>query len=952
MEFAMLGANSLSRLNHRLRSRSNARQRRRRASRRLQVAAEVLRLEERWMLSLPGNQIPPAQVADNVNTPVTAIFWNGGVPATGSPWNMNPDYKDKSFLTPGNPAEGAMKTVTLTNNSQDMIYPFIRGENIGKDPNATPGNQYYDPLDVTGQEYREYIGYQNSAGTFIGLPKGASITFQVPLVLWDGDNFYIATDPSYLTADQLPYVNVYNYNPNAKINIAKYTGQNSTEWVTSATNYPTDDTPAVVFYRSGTPKTVLPAAPAQLVEWTYRDPYLKQFINDPLQTYPLLNYDASYVNNLTAPVSMEASNVPIYYGNNLDEKTPPTYYLPNYNYGWNPTDGNAANFGTPIADFFKNKQGTKAYIGDYFNGKGWPKYYNPNEKDVVIPSGANVFLNSPLTDQRSPYAQNYYLLTSSSNGAGPIEFSFGGALPDGTDKLHFAKPNGTPEQVANLNPGMEVLNTGKDTFIQPGTTILKIFNTGKNANDPYLLLSKPAKKGTNSSGYALVYKNPVSDYAVTDITKLWYSWAHYYVTKVFTDYPKDVPAEAAYNPPADTAKPQNEITLTSAPDKPLLVGMTVKGEKGGIRDGTTILGIQDSKGNPIGSATQAGDKIFLSLLPIKGEIPSSQKYAFGKPTPIPYTDTVKTYDLTFNTEAEKAKAKLFAGSVYAVMSAEAGVSDPPPTKIPKAADVVARVIQFYAVLPTDGLPGGKNLTGQVRDVVKSVLRGVWNFTAVPEHNADGVEQWYPNPSQATKDAMMGNGPAKFNLYNLDPYVWFVHDVQGLTGYAFSVDDDVANPSAPGPVLAKDSPPPPNAVYNHSPNDLQIAFGGLGGLTNPNPWFPTIPWGDISTMATITKITKGDYANSYMVTFYDSSNGTNPLLNPKRIWSQINNPGDGQVGAYISSPGNDNIPRGTTLIFKGPNGDLTSIVMKAPKGTEITPTSQPIPIVITGTLPKP
>ena len=104
------------------------------------------------------------------------------------------------------------------------------------------------------------------------------------------------------------------------------------------------------------------------------------------------------------------------------------------------------------------------------------------------------------------------------------------------------------------------------------------------------------------------------------------------------------------------------------------------------------------------------------------------------------------------------------------------------------------------------------------------------------------------------------------------------------------------------------------------------------------------------MAKISLITTGDYKDSYMITFYDPSNGTDPLLNPNRFFNMINNPGDGQVGAYISSPGNDNIPRGTTLIFKGPNGDLTSIVMKAPKGTKIKPTATPIPIVITGTLP--
>ena len=49
--------------------------------------------------------------------------------------------------------------------------------------------------------------------------------------------------------------------------------------------------------------------------------------------------------------------------------------------------------------------------------------------DLVIPSGANVFLDSPLTNARSPYAadNNYYLLGSTSYGAGPIQIGSLGA---------------------------------------------------------------------------------------------------------------------------------------------------------------------------------------------------------------------------------------------------------------------------------------------------------------------------------------------------------------------------------------------------------------------------------------------------------------------------------------------------------------------------------------------
>jgi hypothetical protein len=127
----MSSATWMSGLSVRLRSKDRARLGRRRAGRRFQVAAEVLRLEERWMLSVAANQIPPSQVAGAA--PLSAIIWNGGPAMKNAPWNM-------SFESPS--AAGAMKTITLTNNGPAMIYPFIRGENIGQDPNATSSNKY------------------------------------------------------------------------------------------------------------------------------------------------------------------------------------------------------------------------------------------------------------------------------------------------------------------------------------------------------------------------------------------------------------------------------------------------------------------------------------------------------------------------------------------------------------------------------------------------------------------------------------------------------------------------------------------------------------------------------------------------------------------------------------------------------------------------------------------
>ena len=168
----------------------------------------------------------------------------------------------------------------------------------------------------------------------------------------------------------------------------------------------------------------------------------------------------------------------------------------------------------------------------------------------------------------------------------------------------------------------------------------------------------------------------------------------------------------------------------------------------------------------------------------------------------------------------------------------------------------------------------------------------------------------------------------------------------MDGYAFSVDDDVANPAAPGPVLAASSTPG-NPVYNHSPSNLEIAFGGIDNFENPNAWYPTIPWGKITTTATITKV-GGDsaYKDDYMVTLKGPETPDFYLT----LFNEINNPGAGQTGAYVSSPGYLN--SGTTLIFKGPNGaDKPQIVLsEAP--IKVTDPDQPVPITITAGVSPP
>jgi hypothetical protein len=227
------------------------------------------------------------------------------------------------------------------------------------------------------------------------------------------------------------------------------------------------------------------------------------------------------------------------------------------------------------------------------------------------------------------------------------------------------------------------------------------------------------------------------------------------------------------------------------------------------------------------------------------------------------------------------------------------------------------------------------LVAQVRDIVKSILRGVVNYVATPNQN-----DWYPDPGEKVAGTYFVqnnlNTQAPFNVFNLDPYVWFVHKVEGLTGYGFSVDDDVANPIATGPT-------DPNGNPMKEPNDLQVGFAGIKGagakpLGNPKEWFPTTKFGSITTMAIVgTETDNSKYNGVPIITLQG------PGLEALRTLNQITIPGRGQVGATITAPGDPGLFKpGTTLIFfpdgvdnkKKPNIQLSQAPAKTPPTTPI------------------
>ena len=108
-------------------------------------------------------------------------------------------------------------------------------------------------------------------------------------------------------------------------------------------------------------------------------------------------------------------------------------------------------------------------------------------------------------------------------------------------------------------------------------------------------------------------------------------------------------------------------------------------------------------------------------------------------------------------------------------------------------------------------------------------RGVANFNAVPKY------VWYPNPAVSTGHLLTG-GKATFNAYSLDPFVWFVHEYLGVSGYAFSLDDDAANPNVTGA------------------RALAVSVGGITPFKNKAEWSPGTEFGPVPSTITTTTVT--------------------------------------------------------------------------------------------------
>ena len=206
-------------------------------------------------------------------------------------------------------------------------------------------------------------------------------------------------------------------------------------------------TGAVMWYHdlnSNAPNNV---APFQLTEFSFRGPFYNKAVNvgtgfdwlldgndthSPTGIYAgsisiLADYDISFVDTIDLPVAMEATDVTI---------PGTTAQAP---FGWVGSSQTVKNFQQALQQFTStNQPGTNTnFLGQYFDGKGYPSYNVIQQGNTKLPSAQNVFFSSPLVKGVSSI--QFYMKFSdgsiikapmyalSSGGTGPSQIGIGGS---------------------------------------------------------------------------------------------------------------------------------------------------------------------------------------------------------------------------------------------------------------------------------------------------------------------------------------------------------------------------------------------------------------------------------------------------------------------------------------------------------------------------------------------
>ena len=766
-----------------------------------------------------------------------------------------------------------VKTLKITNIHTDTVYPILRDGNEA----ALPSNNnvgLYDPYDAVRRGYRGFIGYKGTDGKYyFGLKSGQSILVRVPLVFWNGARMGIMTDGRYLTpAPGQP--NPQNYDPNAQtiITVSEADPKDPSiikngvvMWYTAALNGPALD------------------SPDQLVEWTIRDevylsnPKITARTNNEIPTserVDLINYDVSYVDNMFLPAAMEALDVPI------PAPPFPPGRLPQP-YGWIGAINKVADLQAKIKKFTEpNNQLLKTYFG----GKGWP-IYNIPIADAKIPAGQNIFAQSPLADVRSSYQNNAYMLSSGGDINTPIFVNIGG---QGNPSSGTTLPLSSSEPASKFDfvqPGFSIVGrppTGQPNPIQPDTKVVSIDRSAKT-----VVMDKPLVAPLGSATFD--FFRPVTDYASEALIKIWYSWA-----KVYLDATAATPSKSFAG-----AVTQNSATLSfGVAQNGLIEGMQVTGpglpnpDPSQLKGGVVILAI-------------SADKRSVTLSQLSSEthtIGENKTYTFVKPQPLPSTPASL---LTLNFSSDPADPSRvpaeFAKKVYLIMASMAQIpkNPDPEVKGPHVLELMNNVIggNMGFIFDTDAQrfsESGLAISAVIRDMIKSVLRGVTDFTKFSERDGTGKLVWDPDPA-------VPRGGQTFNAYNLDPFVWFVHVTLGFSGYGFSLDDDTADVGAGEAtrLLLTIGGPPTGTT---GPNRFQVTTP-----QNANEWTIQSPYGPVTGIGT------WDPSPGARVSFYlniTAASNTNPI----KITSEKHGLANGELVLIDQVKGNTNANTPTS----GPN----------------------------------
>jgi hypothetical protein len=579
----------------------------------------------------------------------------------------------------------------------------------------------------------------------------------------------------------------------------------------------------VMWYHALLPQAPNNDAPFQLTEVTFRGTFYDNNINkgtgfqyffdskvfDGIKV-DSADYDISFVDTINMPVAMEASNVSI---PNTNSQAP---------FGWVGSGQSLEDFQKALAAFTStNTGGSNAnFVGTYFGGKGFPSYLimDPSNPDLKLPAGQNLYLATAagakgVADIKyymtfsdgSAINQPRYALTSGGNG--PSQLVIGGdpahpstgqflGLNTSTMANQFALKNLIAPNIAR---GFAYVVTYNGNQLA-GNVLGMYLDNKQNIIGVKLDRSVPADAGKQ----VYTFKLSLKDYAAGGIAGLWYSWAKYYVDHVTSTPP----------PGALMGTITGNILRLNKPASGLVPGMTVTAT--GLPTGCVILDI-------------SSDQQTIKLSEVATGSPTSFNFAKPAFNSIVGFDPVNTplvnLDFTKATAAQQAYALSFASTVYVVMSAWS-VSVKPGTSNGWDA-LLVNVIGGN--LGKNYLPyANTDVVVTLTNMSKSVLRGVPDYTS-PLYS--DPSKWYPDPA-LPEGGVTG---LTYNVYNLNPFVWFIHNKLGLTAYAFALDDDVGN------------------VEGGGANHIDISVGGLNGLKNKDPYSPLSQWGVVTTQVPTAQV---------------------------------------------------------------------------------------------------